>query len=191
MARMNRVGRWLVNRRTESRARRALRRLGPALAIPHPSAVLELGSGGGGLLALLQERFEPSKLIGTDFDPDQVMAAKEYLTARWGGLRPSVELRQADAAALPFPDGSFDFVFAMMMLHHVDARPTQFVRRPLALREVRRVLRPQGRLVYSEILGRKRIRETLASLGFEVEYMRSGWRSDIAIYRKSTAIPPG
>lgn len=189
MAEMNRVGRWLVNRRTESRGRRVLARLGGELSVTSASEVLELGSGGGGLLALLHERFRPARLVGTDYDRDQVEAARRFLASRWGSLPPSVELRQADAVALPFPDASFDLVFAMMMLHHVELHHREYVRRPLALREIGRVLRPGGRLVYSEIFRRAEIRQTLADLGFEQLFLRSGWRSDLAVYRRGGAGP--
>ena len=44
--------------------------------------------------------------------------------------------------ALPFPDRSFDRVLASLMLHHLD-RATKLA----ALREMHRVLRPDGRLL--------------------------------------------
>jgi len=46
---------------------------------------------------------------------------------------------QTDARWLPFPDNSFDRVIANHMLYHVPDRPA-------ALSEIRRVLRPGGRL---------------------------------------------
>lgn len=182
MAEMNRLARWLVNRRTISRARRVLDRLGSRLPMNPGAAVLELGAGGGGLIALLHETHQPARLVGTDFDPHETEIARRFLTARWGTLPPSVELEEADALALPFPDAAFDVVFGMMMLHHVEDRPTEYARRPTALREVRRVLRPGGHFVYSEIFRRREIRGTLVDLGFEPRFLRSGWRSDLAIY---------
>lgn len=47
-----------------------------------------------------------------------------------------------DAEALPFRNESFDLVYGCSVLHHLDLEE--------ALREVRRVLRPGGRLVFSE-----------------------------------------
>jgi ubiquinone/menaquinone biosynthesis C-methylase UbiE len=184
MAQMNRFSRWLVNRRTEARGRRVLSKLGDALRVPSSATVLELGTGGGGLLALLQDRYRPARVVGTDFDPTQVEAAREFLTRRWGSLPPSVELRPADALQLPFEDGSFDLVFAMMMLHHVEEHLTEYKRRPQALKEVRRVLRPGGALVYSEIMKRPEIRASLADLGFRPEFVFKGWRSDLGIFRR-------
>ncbi|MBI5106055.1 MAG: class I SAM-dependent methyltransferase [Solirubrobacterales bacterium] len=46
---------------------------------------------------------------------------------------------EADAQDLPFPDGAFDAVMLVSMLHHVDDRAR-------ALREARRVVRPGGRV---------------------------------------------
>ncbi|HTW77120.1 MAG TPA: class I SAM-dependent methyltransferase [Thermoplasmata archaeon] len=185
MAEMNRLARWMVNVRTEGRGRRALARLGRELRIPSAARVLELGCGGGGLLALIRERFQPARLVGTDFDPAQVQSARAFLTIRWGDVPPTVELREADALRLPFPDASFDVVFAMMMLHHVESRPNQYVQRPRALQEVRRVLVPGGALVYSEIFRRQEIRRTLAELGFHTVFLRSSWRADLSIVRAS------
>jgi 27-O-demethylrifamycin SV methyltransferase len=183
MGAMNRLSRWMVDRTTEGRARRTLDRLGMNLRIPEGARVLELGSGGGGMVALLQERYRPARLVGTDFDPVQVERAREFLSARWGAIPDSVELQSADASQLPFPDASFDFVFALVMLHHIDDHLSEYVRRPKALQEIRRVLAPGGRLVYSELVAREKVRGTLKDLGFAPEFVRSGWRSDLAIQR--------
>jgi ubiquinone/menaquinone biosynthesis C-methylase UbiE len=185
MGKMNRFERWMVNRRTDSRARRVLAKLGSNLHLEPSAQVLELGSGGGGLIALLFERYHPAHLIGTDFDQAQLAAASEFLTTRWGTLPPAVELKQADALALPFPDASFDHVFAMMMLHHVEGHFKEYARRPQALTEIRRVLRPGGSLVYSDIFRREEIRRSLSELEFTQQYLHSGWRSDLGIYRRS------
>jgi ubiquinone/menaquinone biosynthesis C-methylase UbiE len=52
------------------------------------------------------------------------------------------EFEVAWAQALPFPDASFDVVLSTVMLHHIPRAG-----REDALREVRRVLKPTGRLV--------------------------------------------
>jgi len=49
---------------------------------------------------------------------------------------------RGNAHVLPFADASFDVVYGCSILHHLDVGA--------ALREVRRVLRPGGRLVFSE-----------------------------------------
>jgi ubiquinone/menaquinone biosynthesis C-methylase UbiE len=57
---------------------------------------------------------------------------------------PHARYVQADAQALPLPECQFDRVMALHMLYHVADRE-------LALAEMRRVLRPGGRLVLSTI----------------------------------------
>ena len=183
MAKMNRLERWLVNRRTEARARRTLDRLGTNLRILPGARVVELGGGAGGMLAQLYERYHPAQLVGTDFDADQISVARGYLTARWGALPAAIELRTADALDLPFPEGSFDVVVALMMLHHVEEKVAQYARRPRALLEVRRVLRPGGQFVYSDFSRRRELRRSLADLGFTPQFLRSGVRVDLAIFR--------
>lgn len=55
---------------------------------------------------------------------------------------PNVELVRGDAEALPFADGAFDLVYGSSILHHVHLEA--------ALREVHRVLRSGGMLVFAE-----------------------------------------
>jgi ubiquinone/menaquinone biosynthesis C-methylase UbiE len=50
-----------------------------------------------------------------------------------------MDVRLGDAAALPLEDGSAELAIAFMSLHDIDAMPA-------AVREVARVLEPQGRL---------------------------------------------
>ncbi len=53
----------------------------------------------------------------------------------------SIEWRQGSATALPFPDGAFDVVLSQQMLQFVPEPP-------IAVREMRRVLTPGGRLAF-------------------------------------------
>lgn len=72
----------------------------------------------------------------SDISPGMVAAAQD--NAERLGL--TVDGRVADAEALPYPDDSFDLVVGHAVIHHVPDVE-------LALREMRRVLRPGGRLV--------------------------------------------
>lgn len=95
--------------------------------------VLELGSGSGAMAAQLLERYPSIQLVATDVDPAMCAAATARLD-RFGGR---VQVREADATQLPFPDASFDAVISFIMLHHV-------IDWEQALAEIGRVLRPGG-----------------------------------------------
>lgn len=90
-------------------------------------ALLEVGYGGGGLLRRLA-RLRPARLVGVD-----VSAAVPRRIA-------GAELVRAEAAALPFADGSFDAVVSVSVLHF-------WSRLEPMLAELGRVLRAGGRLV--------------------------------------------
>ena len=102
--------------------------------------LLEVGCGVGAVLAVLGQEYPGIKLFGVDIEQKQLDFARGHLE------RAGVEatLRQADALALPFADGSFDHVWMMWLLEHV-ADP------PAALREARRVLVPEGRITAIEV----------------------------------------
>jgi ubiquinone/menaquinone biosynthesis C-methylase UbiE len=97
--------------------------------------ILDLGCGTGIVARVLRERLGgAARISGLDLSPAMVAMART--------LAPEVDFREGDATALPFETGGFDLVICQQML--------QFVPDPLvALREVRRVLAPGGRLLAS------------------------------------------
>jgi ubiquinone/menaquinone biosynthesis C-methylase UbiE len=56
----------------------------------------------------------------------------------------AVEYRIGEAESLPLEDSSVDYVFANMVLHHVDSPPA-------AIREMARILKPGGKLVITDL----------------------------------------
>jgi len=104
---------------------------------PPGAAVLEVGAGTGRLWRVNAERVPPGwRLTLTDRSAGMLTALRGTLEE--AGL--TAELLPADAAALPFPDASFDLAFANHMLYHL---PDPSV----GVAELRRVLRPGGLLV--------------------------------------------
>ncbi len=186
MAEMSWFGRWVVNASTGRRSARTLDSLGDRLQLPSSARILELGAGRGGMSALLQERYHPARLVVSDFDPNQVEAARSYLAERCGPLPPTIEFRELDAKVLPFEAASFDAVFALAMLHHVEARHFDYKERPTALREIRRVLSPGGLLVFSEFSRTAEMRQTLLELGFSPVFEKHGWRGrELGVFRSA------
>jgi ubiquinone/menaquinone biosynthesis C-methylase UbiE len=99
-------------------------------------AVLEIGGGTGANLAHYRDVDRV-----TIAEPDPFMRNK--IGPKLVDARVPVEVASAGAEALPFPDGSFDTVVSTLVLCTV---PDQ----EAALDEVRRVLRPGGRLLFIE-----------------------------------------
>src|SRR5919197_544033 len=95
--------------------------------------VLEVGCGAGQLLADLETLGAPrDRLAGIDLVPDRVAAARARLQG--------AEIREGDAASLPWEDGSFDVVVQSMMLSSV-LDPAV---RTAATREMARVVASEG-----------------------------------------------
>jgi ubiquinone/menaquinone biosynthesis C-methylase UbiE len=100
------------------------------------SRILDVGCATGRLLLRLATT-GAGHLCGTDLAPRILEAAREKLAQ--AGVR--ADLRPSDAEDhLPWPDRSFDVVTLTGVLHH-------FFRPLEALQEIRRVLRPGGRLI--------------------------------------------
>lgn len=175
MAEMNAFARWRVNASSVRRARRLVTMLRPQLHLPPSPRILELGAGAGALSVRLHAEYPGSAITVTDFDPAQLESSRESFRRQLGSTPAGVEFRQVDARTLPFPDASFDAVFAIMMLHHVEARHSDYQERPAALREIRRVLAPGGKLVFMDFSRTKEMLATLTELGFRTSYERRRW----------------
>jgi ubiquinone/menaquinone biosynthesis C-methylase UbiE len=82
------------------------------------------------------------RVAAIDLTPNFVEAAR-MLTARCG-LAERLEFRQANALAVPFPDGTFDHVWSYAVTMNIADREGPG-------REVARVLKPGGRFSCNEI----------------------------------------
>ena len=101
--------------------------------------IVDFGCGFGRSFKLLQERFNPVRIVGIDVDPK--MLARSRLEARRNQL--PVELKRAKSSSLPLDDQSVDMVFCHQTFHHL-------VDQQRALREFHRVLKPEGLLLFAE-----------------------------------------
>jgi ubiquinone/menaquinone biosynthesis C-methylase UbiE len=115
----------------------AHRRLLEQAEIQPKHRVLEIGCGTGNLTILAKRLYPSAEVLG--IDPDSKALSRARKKARRAGLL--IEFRQAFSEQLPFPDASFDRVLSAFMLHHI-----QPDLKSSALREVYRVLKPDGSL---------------------------------------------
>ena len=122
-------------------------------AIPGPVAdALDLGTGTGDGAAAVKRAFPDARVVGADVSEQMLGIARQKV--------PDVEFVRVDAAALPFPDESFDLVTHANMIPFFD--------------ELARVLRPRGSALFAFSLGPRtpiyvsseRLRSELGRRGF-------------------------
>ncbi len=114
---------------------RALQLEGPA------PRVLDLATGTGDIALAIAQEYPAATVIAADFTHPMLQAAQ--LKSRRQG-RPVRHFVQGDALSLPFADASFDALTNGFLLRNVASLR-------LALREMRRVVKPGGRVACLEI----------------------------------------
>ena len=144
---------------------------------------LDLGTGTGRILKLLAGK--ASQAIGVDSSREMLAVARSTLEA---GAARNAQVRLGDIFALPFANGSADFVTIHQVLHYLDD-PGR------ALMEAGRVLRPGGRLLIVDFAPHEmeQLREQHAHrrLGISEEHMK-GWlsRANLALSHHELLPPP-
>jgi len=108
-------------------------------AIQPGESVLEVGCGTGELTRRARARAGSSAVV-CGIDPAAEMIAVARAKSEPAGL--GIDYRVAAIEALPFADASFDVVLSSLMMHHLPQDLKQ-----VGLAEVRRVLKPGGRLL--------------------------------------------
>ncbi len=103
--------------------------------------VLELGCGPGYFSIALRDATPHGQLVLFDLQPEMLEMALRRV-----GDGENLRAAAGNAMALPFAPGTFDVVFIAAVLGEVPDRQA-------CLEEVRRVLRPGGRLVVNEVRG--------------------------------------
>jgi ubiquinone/menaquinone biosynthesis C-methylase UbiE len=113
------------------------------LPISAHDRVLDVGCGSGSMARLIARSFPRSQVVGVDLreqylDFAKARAAKEKIR--------NLAFRRGDVFALPFPDASFDVVWAKYLL--------QWLKEPeRALAELKRVTKPGGFVVSCDYVG--------------------------------------
>jgi ubiquinone/menaquinone biosynthesis C-methylase UbiE len=114
--------------------------------------VLDVGCGRGLMLIGAAKRLSSGKAIGIDLWQQQDQAnnssAATLMNAAIEGVTERIAVQTADMRELPFPDNCFDVVVSSWAVHNVEEESD----RKKALDEIIRVLKPNGRVVLSDIV---------------------------------------
>jgi ubiquinone/menaquinone biosynthesis C-methylase UbiE len=136
---------WLLTRGREGELRARIISLA---ALREGDAVLDIGCGTGTLaIAASRHVGAPGNVRGIDASPSMIARAKRK------AARAAVDaaFQVAVAESLPFPDATFDVVFSTLMLHHLPRKTRQ-----QCAAEIRRVLKPGGRVLAVDFGGSQR-----------------------------------
>lgn len=117
-----------------------LARIAAIAAACRPTRALDLGCGGGHVSYAIAPH--AVQVVACDLSPE-MLAAVEHEAARRGIEQIATQV--AAAEALPFADGTFDFLACRFSAHHWQDVAT-------GLSEARRVLRPGARAVFADVI---------------------------------------
>lgn len=127
---------WLFTLGRERAFRDSIARLA---GLKPGDAVLDIGCGTGSLAIAAKRRVGTTGTVyGIDASPE--MLARAGRKARNVGI--DIAFAHGAVQTLPFPDSRFDAVLSTLMLHHLPRKA-----RHECAREVRRVLKPGGRVL--------------------------------------------
>ena len=159
------------------------------VAAPTPGArVVDVGFGGGYTLERLAPLVSPERAVGVEISETMISAVRH----RSGD---AYDLHLADAAALPFPEASFDLVLSVNTIYFWPD-PAR------VLAETKRVLKPGGRLVLGyrsgailrmnpvtwfgfRLYGDRRVGRMLEEAGFTAEIRAPRLEERIAVGTKA------
>lgn len=99
--------------------------------IKNNSIVLDVGCGSGQLVKAIRKHNSKCECYATDVQDSKITESV------------NCKFQIADVKKLPFEDNKFDFVFALDVLEHIRENVG------LAIKEIRRILRPDGSVILS------------------------------------------
>jgi ubiquinone/menaquinone biosynthesis C-methylase UbiE len=133
-AQYNRIAE-IYDRRWHSYVRNTLTFLIEHVHLAGYETILDVACGTGELEKMLIAAHPQTKLVGVDISEQMLEIARSKFVNQ-----SNIKFLQASALALPFPDASFDIVVTASAFHYF-SNPTA------ALKEINRVLKPDGRAI--------------------------------------------
>lgn len=106
-----------------------------------PVRIVDMATGTGDLAIAMARALPEARITGVDLSDEMLAVARRKIRAR--GLEERIDLRQGDAEHLDLPSESVDVVTAAFGVRN-------FSDPEAGLRELRRLLRPGGRIVILE-----------------------------------------
>jgi demethylmenaquinone methyltransferase / 2-methoxy-6-polyprenyl-1,4-benzoquinol methylase len=107
----------------------------------NPKVILDVATGTGDVAIMAYELLKPHKITGIDISGKMLEIGKEKVLKL--GLERCIDLQTGDSEAINFPDDTFDAVtvaFGVRNFEHLEQ----------GLAEIKRVLKPSGKLVILE-----------------------------------------
>ncbi len=133
--------RWMLDKELPYLTRERLRQV----LAPRPGErILEIGPGTGLFSVPVAQRLAPGGMLDV-FDVQQAMLDHTLGVAAAHNVSNNIAATRGDARRLPYPEDTFDAAFMMTVLGEIGDQEA-------ALGELRRVLRPGGRLVIGEFI---------------------------------------
>ena len=144
-----------------------------SLALHGAETVLDVGCGRGLLLVAAARQLTTGKAIGVDLWQNADLSGNHpeamLANALAEGVAERVRLETADMRALPFENQTIDIVVSSLAIHNIPDKEG----RAQAVREIARVLKPDGQLALLDIRCTGEYVQTLRALGWP-DPQRSG-----------------
>jgi ubiquinone/menaquinone biosynthesis C-methylase UbiE len=106
--------------------------------------ILEIGHGTGATLILLKSKYRKTKFTG--IDRSEIMYQKAKNRLRFCGIK-DIPLLRTNSLSIPFPNNTFDKIYLESVLGIQERNDLKSM-----LKEIKRVLKPHGRLVMNETI---------------------------------------
>ncbi len=130
--------------------------------------VLEVGFGSGVTFLNLYEKYK--EIHGLDLN-----ASAETVMTMFKAMNIETYLQNGDVLCMPYPDNFFDTVLLISILEHL--KPEKLSD---AFREIRRVLKPGGQVIYGVPIERKFMEAMFYLLGYRIRDHHFSTEKDVA-----------